>query len=184
MPEGVPNSTQRIKGKLAECEFFLEKMKESSDPQGFGYYLSAFLTALRTFVDLGLRRKHARQHAQDRALKQLRKGSCDLDFVLSSRDVEVHREGVRIWLYRPSRYPRMIPRFRGRLWGDLLLTSRSSRLTVTPRYGSKFGDGTRIALETTSPREDAGCSFLFEDSGRDVLNSCRLALDSVRSLCD
>ena len=129
----LPISDQRIKGKLAECEFFVKQMEESSDPQEFGYYLSAFLAAFRTFIDLGLMRKHAKGTPQ--ALLQLRKNSSDLDRLLHSRNVEVHREGVRIWLYRPPQ--RTIPRFRGGVWGDLLLTARNSAVSVTPKYPSR-----------------------------------------------
>jgi hypothetical protein len=181
-------SSERIKTKLAECEFFLGKMHESPDPQEFGYYLSAFLAAFRTFIDLGLMRKHAKATGADQALLQLRKNSCDLDLLLYSRNVEVHREGVRIWLYRPSRPQRMVPRYRGGLWGDLLLTARTSTVSVTPRYGSRYGDGRRVALELSAPatvlNQDARCSFIFEDSGRDVLKACSVALDAVRSLGD
>jgi hypothetical protein len=175
-------SEQRIKGKLAECEFFLKQMEESSDPQEFGYYLSAFLAAFRTFIDLGLMRKYAKGTRQ--VLLQLRKNSSDLDRLLHSRNVEVHREGVRIWLYRPPQ--RMIPRFKSGVWGDLLLTARNSTVPVTPRYRSRYGDRMREALElttpATAPNKSAKCSFIFEDSGRDVLTSCRVALNAVRSL--
>lgn len=172
-------------------------MEESTDPQEFGYYLSAFLSALKTFTVLGLMRKYAKGSSQ--ALSQLRKGSPHLDSLLSSRDVEVHREGVRIWLYRPSRSPQIIPRFKGSLWGDLLVTRRDSGAGDTSPYGSRsgrfggryrprFGDGTRVALELTRPAaastKDATCSFILEETGGDALGACRFALDAVRSLGD
>jgi len=194
-PLNIPE--ERVSGKLAECDFFLSQMKDATNVQEFGYYLSAFLSALKTFTDLGLMRTHGKGASE--ALLQLRKKSRDLDSLLSSRDVEVHREGVRIWRYKPSRGPQIVPRFKGSLWGDLLLTSRDSGAkdasSFASKYGnrfasrfgsrfrSRFGEGTRVALKLTypAPANDATCSFILEDSGADVLGSCRLALDAVRS---
>ena len=169
-------SEERIRGKLAECEFFLEQMNENADPQVFGYHLSAFLSALSTLTILGLMRNHGQN--TKRALEQLRKSASELDFLLNSRDVEVHREGVGIWLLRSNR---VSPRFRGGIWGDLWVTPRyGSR--YAPRFRSKFGDGMRVALERTSPATGARGTFIFHKSGEDVLTCSRAALDAVRPL--
>ncbi len=197
-------SDQQIKGKLAECNFFLEHMEQSRDPQELGYYLSAFLSALATFTSLGLMRQHAK--GVGRALEQPRKNSSDLDLLLQARNVEVHREGVRLWLYRApvgkrrvpasplqgrfpsSRFQSRFPRFGGGLWSSLVVTTRERRPEGVPKYPSRFGDDLRSALELTtradSPKDDPGYRFIFEDSGRDVLKSCRSALDTVRPLGD
>ena len=179
-------STQRIGVKLAECDFFLEHMKKSRESQEFGYFLSAFLSALKTFTVLGLIRKHSKNSGH--VLLQLRKNSADLDLLLDFRDVEVHGEGVRIWLYRPSRFPNMSPRFQGSLWGNLWLITRKQTVRGTSRYRPRYGEGLRVALEQTTRAgtlaDDPRHSFIFQDSGRDVLKSCRSALDAVRSLGD
>jgi hypothetical protein len=173
-------SQQRIGGKLHECEFFLEHMEDCGSPEEFGYYLSAFLAALATFTDLALRRKHGRH--SNRVLRQLRKTAADLDFLLNARDVEVHRDGVRIWLYRPSQIWGRFLGFGQGLWPSLALTRRQP----TYRYHSRFGDGVRLALERTRRNVPGqpGCSMIFEGSGRDVQTCCRNALESVRLLSE
>ncbi len=160
---------QRIKGKLEECEFFLKQMGQSHDPQEFGYHLSAFLCAFGTFTELRLRQKYNRECDQHQALRQLRKQCHDLDVLrkYDLRNVEVHREGIRIWIYRRSRPEQT-----------------TSKPAVSSRYPSRYGSGTRVTLEriTAAPDTHAGCSFIFHDSGGDVVKTCRAALDVVRSL--
>jgi hypothetical protein len=176
--QGVLVSEQRIKGKLAECEFFLDRMNESNSPQVFGYYLSAFLSAVSTLTVLGLMRNHGKSF--NGALRQLRGNSGELDFLLNSRDVEVHREGVRIWFYQNSQPQSMSPRFRGGLWGDLLLTPRHES-RYRSKFRPRFGDGMRVALERAKAAP-APNTFIFEDSGQDVVAICKAALDAVRLL--
>jgi hypothetical protein len=92
-------SDLRIRGKLAECDFFLEQMASSDDVEQFGYHLSAFLAALSTFTNLGLIRQGAKAKGVNQDLHQLRKKSREVDLLLEFRDVEVHREGVTIGGY-------------------------------------------------------------------------------------
>jgi hypothetical protein len=178
-------SEQRIRGKLLECEFFLERMGRSRNPEEFGYYLSAFLAALATFTKLGLIRKYGRHAA--RALEQLRKASPELDFLLEARDVEVHRDGVRIWLYRASQLWSRFTRFDPGLRPRLALTQRRQGPWTAYRYRSGFG-GSPVPVNLTLGAKVAeagpGYGATFGDPGRDVLMSCANALHSVRSLAD
>ena len=178
-------SEERLKGKVSECEFFLERMKGSSHVDEFGYFLSAFLSAFKSCVYLGLTRA-GKNFAQE--LQRLRDKSHDVDCLLEARDVEVHREGIHIWLFTDSGHRTANPRFRGSLWGDLLLATRNR---VGSRYGSrfrsrfqpKFGD-LRAALELTLPVTAAAStlSFIFQDSGQEVIKTCSCALEAIRSL--
>jgi hypothetical protein len=150
-------------------------MRDARSVREFGYYLSAFLTALSSFTELALIRKHGRD--KSKIFQELKHRTDGTGFLLLSRDVEVHREGVRIWLY-------------GSLWGELLRTTSISRTQNSSRYRSRYqsrfqpryGD-MRAALEITTPTDkDARCSFIFEGSGQDVFKSCVSVLDAVRSL--
>lgn len=175
-------SEQRVKGKLAECEFFIDRMSSAHDAQEFGHCLSAFLSALSSYVQLGLIRKNRKKAAA--ALDQMKQSKSRIGFLLSYRDVEVHREGVSIWSFKSSTR-KMTPRFTGGLWGDLLLTTRDIP-RFRSRFQSRFGD-LRHALEMTpmhDTQNEKVLSFVFESSGQDVLKSCRTGLEDARALIE
>jgi len=178
-------SQERITSKLAECDFFLRQMRQSREPQEFAYHMSAFLTAFSSFTQLALLRKHPRGF--EKALERLRKNSV-VDRLLDYRDVEVHREGIRIWGYDPSL--RANPRFRVGIWGDLLVTApHRSRSRDGSRFESRlpprYGGGMLRALERITPTHDlTTSSFVFEGSGLDVFELCTAGVEALRSLCD
>ena len=173
-------SLQRVQTKLDECDFFLDQLRDTHEPQAFAYQLSAFLAAFSTFVALSLIRRYPNGYKA--RLKQLRKNSPAVDRLLEFRDVEVHREGIRIWGFNQSLGA--IPRFRGSLWGDLLLTPRHSsrfRSRFESRFPPRYGSGMKRALERITPNPMRH-SFLFEDSGTDVIELCAAGLEAARLL--
>jgi hypothetical protein len=120
-------SPERVRKKIAECNFFLAQMHERQhDESEFSFCLSAFLAALSSVAWLApmaapdlKRRKQLR-----REIEHLAKTHADLRYLLSARHAEVHRDGVAITIsfgttlpakHAGFRFPNS--RFRGRLEG-------------------------------------------------------------------
>src|SRR5260370_37856459 len=122
-------SPERIRSKLDECNFFLKEMTESVNPDEFGYYLSAFLAAFKTFTELGQQCKYAKGRGN---APQFRSNPL-ITLLLDLRDIEVHREGIRIWGYTRLPLHQLIPR--KVLGGQLLETPQFESSGQTPLCG-------------------------------------------------
>jgi hypothetical protein len=90
----------RVHKKLAEADFFLDKMREQEqrlvgDREPFDYYLSAFLSAGRT-VDYRLRHEHKAIYEPWRTAWNATLSAADdglIKFMVNDRNVEVHESG-------------------------------------------------------------------------------------------
>jgi len=148
---------ERIRGKVDESRFFLECIREhEEDRYKFGFFLSAFLCALKSVADLiplvGADRNERKQLKKDVA--QLRRANPALDYLLSVRDVEVHSEGAAIVMtmgsyleLRPRGvdFPRsrFSARFEGGfhpLYGSPLRSAGSSRSVPVYKHRWRFQD--------------------------------------------
>ena len=170
----------RVRRKIQECSFFFKKMEETAnDPaEEFGFYLSAFLSALKSIEYLApladADRKRQKQIASE--LAKLRKTHPSLNYLLTVRDAEVHREGVEIVMdlvtelrltERSFNFPSArFKRVEGRARFEPRVTSRFARFDV-PLKSSIY-----------SPR--FSYTWVFRDNLRDVVQTCRESLNVLR----
>jgi hypothetical protein len=85
-----------IKCKLREADFFLHKMVEASDiPDEYGFYLSAFLSAVYSTRERLHQIGGFTKKEQSLIQQQLCSGGI-LHLLCETRNVEVHKDGIRI----------------------------------------------------------------------------------------
>src|SRR6266403_1279189 len=157
----------RLRKKLEECSFFFRKMEETADNPAneFGFYLSAFLCAIKSVVDLAplVDRNHERQVRGD--LRQLQENYPSLKYLLAVRDAEVHQEGANIKMGVST---------------DLRLTERSFnfpsarfrreyRSRFEPRVTARFD----VPVKSSIYRSMYNYVWTFRDNTRDVVQTCR-----------
>ncbi len=148
---------ERLPNKMRECAFFLGCMEQHlQEPEVFGYYLSAFLSALKSIEYL------TRSVGKDAAkkVKALRQNNRGLDFLFDARDVEVHREGVAITMTIGSRIKPPETVF------------RLPRSRFETRYESRFGSRfvPRWVDPVYQPLFSYGYTWQFADyPGRDII---------------
>lgn len=100
--EGIPE-------KVDECKFFLGMMdtyKETTPIREFLWYLSAFLCAYRSlsYRLLGVVR-HRKGSDDAKALGETLRSDRDIDLLRRLRDLEVHGDGVTVWVPPPFGNP-------------------------------------------------------------------------------
>jgi hypothetical protein len=119
--------TTRAKSKLREARFFLTLLREEAgkDSEAFSYYLSAFLGAADSVIDIG--RKEAKIKQID--FESWKTTSLDeterrlVEFMTDQRNAEVHRDGASTGVasrdtpvvFYPHVEPLPIDIFKGRL---------------------------------------------------------------------
>jgi hypothetical protein len=100
--EELKMELSRIDKKIAEAQFFLDKMTEQEtriigDKEPFDYYLSAFLNAAR-IVDYRLRHEQGAKYKPWRTAWDSRLNPKDrglMEFLRVDRNVEVHAKGSK-----------------------------------------------------------------------------------------
>lgn len=90
--------TTRAKSKLSEARFFLTLLRKEAgkDSEAFSYYLSAFLGAADSVIDIGRREAKIKQNdfeswettSLDESERSL------VDFMTKQRNAEIHRDGA------------------------------------------------------------------------------------------
>lgn len=157
-PEGVAE-------KIAECRFFLTRMKEyeaAKNVQDFLYCLSAFLSAFRATIYRASGVLHALygDNAKQNMWTQL-KASKDIWFLKDATDLEVHGDGARMWQVN------VVNRFTSR-WDP----SRRSRFVG--RLEGRFRMGPSLGV---------GSSYIqFEDHPTGVIELCHACLDRLEGI--
>ena len=164
----------RVRKKIEECSFFFRKMEETVDNPAdeFGFYLSAFLSSMKSIVDLAPLVDKKRENQFRDELRQLREDHPSLNYLLEVRDAEVHREGVDIVMGFST---------------DLKLTERSFNFPTARfkrEYRSRF-DPRVTARFDVPPRSSIYRStynyvWTFRDNTRDVVQTCRDSLNALR----
>lgn len=150
--KAVVVTPELVKSKFGEFDFFLEKMNRSNREE-FGYYLSAFLCAFRTFVEIAVRWKHGKNANQE--LQSLRSSVPVIGLLFEIRNIEAHQGSIRYWDYNSTVPRNMVAR---RNWGNQPLQSTGDEgLGQPPRY-------------------------VFEGYGTDVFDTCKTARDEVARL--
>ncbi len=101
-PEAIPE-------KVDECKFFLGLMdtyKERRPIKEFLWYLSAFLCAYRSlsYRLFGVL-KHRKGSDDAKALRETLCSDRDIDSLRRLRDLEVHGDGVTVWVPPPFGNP-------------------------------------------------------------------------------
>jgi hypothetical protein len=166
----------RVRKKIQECSFFFRKMDETAnDPaEECGFYLSAFLSALKSIEYLApLADADRKRQKQIKAeLDKLRKTHPSLNYLLTVRDVEVHREGVEIAMD---------------LVTELKLTERSfnfpsarfkrveGRARFDPRLTARFD----VPPKSSLYRPIYNYTWVFRDNPREVVQTCRESLNEL-----
>jgi hypothetical protein len=80
-------AVDRVRAKIAESKFFIDEMdKRQHHAIGFGYCLSAFLSAFKSIE----------YQLPKRTIKALRHSDEGIDFLMNQRNIEVHGAGVEI----------------------------------------------------------------------------------------
>jgi hypothetical protein len=163
-------SRARVRSKVAECHFFLRQMQEHEQVEDFRFVLSAFLSALKSVEYL----TRPYQKEISNRLCEPRTERAELDYLLSARDLEVHREGVKtvreITAYRKIRY--LGP---GRFQ---TLKANSSRVQfVNSRLRFRREQGRKIDAVTFN------YVWHFDDYPvRDAVDVCRAALEVLEGI--
>jgi bacterioferritin-associated ferredoxin len=119
------HAVERVLQKIDESRFFLRRMHEHDTLPEFGYYLSAFLSALNSVVELCAA---CSRHAAEQMMSD-----PDIAFLMTQRNVEVHRNGVDIVLrwdsirVRPTHFEREAHRFRTPRWKRFKISEQANR---------------------------------------------------------
>lgn len=150
--------------KIQECKFFIALMERyEKEPKEFGFCLSAYLSAFRSIFE---RLKNTTPEIIPR--RMVRKEVANflefspaINFLVKARNVEVHREGVRIELIR--RLDPSIPRRPGARF--------SARLT---RFEDPFCSG---------PNRRVRRAWAFREMPKaEIVTLCRDSLESSQQL--
>jgi hypothetical protein len=171
IPEIKPD---RVRKKIQECSFFFKKMDEiaNSPAAEFGFYLSAFLSALKSIEYLAplAEADRKRQRHIKAELAKLRETHPTLDHLLTIRDAEVHREGVEIIMDFAT---------------DLKLTERIFRSARFTRVEGRARFEPRVTARFDAPpksniyRSMYNQAWVFRDNPRDVVQTCRESLNQL-----
>jgi hypothetical protein len=108
-PDCKATRPERIPEKVDECEFFLGLMdayKETRPIREFLWYLSAFLCAYRSlwYRSFGVV-KHLKGRDNAKALDETLRSHRDIDWLRRLRDLEVHGNGITVWVPPPFGNP-------------------------------------------------------------------------------
>jgi len=162
---------QRVLNKVEECRFFLRCMEQhEQEPEEFGYYVSAFLSALKTveyLTPIAARQHQARVRKE---IHQLKGARPDLNYLLNARDAEVHQEGVALVMTFNSPTQLQEPGF----------VFRSARFRG--RFEGRFRSGFRLPKLKTIYEPVYRDRWWFRDFLAPVVGVCRNCLDALEGL--
>jgi len=172
---GLLIAPSRLLKKIGEAQFFLEKMRGSNEsPQELGFYLSAFLSALKSIEYLAPLTSRDRQAEIRKGISQLRDNHAALNYLLEARDAEVHREGVGLVLeslttLKVSKPTFIFPsaRFKGRYEG------RFQGRFEQPNLGQ--------SQASTVYRPVYRDVWYFENYRREVVETCRDSFHALKT---
>lgn len=164
---------ERVLKKIHEARFFFKKMEESSErAEEFGFYLSAFLSALKSVEYLApLANKNRRTQIRDE-ICQLRHNHPSLNYLLETRDAEVHREGVGIVLELGVARKLTEPSF--------IFPSARFKSRFEGRFQGRFTQSRLGASQTSSVyRPVYRDAWYFRNYPHEVVQTCRDSLDAL-----
>jgi hypothetical protein len=164
---------ERVLRKIHEARFFLKKMEELSEQaEEFGFYLSAFLSALKSVEYLApLANKSRRTQIRDE-ICQLRHDHPSLNYLLETRDAEVHRQGVGIVLELGTARKLTAPSF--------IFPSARFKNRFEGRFQGRFTRSRLGASKTTSVYQPVYYNaWHFLDYSHEVVQTCRDSLDAL-----
>jgi hypothetical protein len=164
---------QRVLKKIQEAGFFLKKMEQlNAQADEIGFYLSAFLSALKSVEYLApLANKNRRTQIRDE-IYQLRHNHPSLNYLLETRDAEVHREGVEIVLELGAARKLTKPSF--------IFPSARFKSRFEGRFQGRFTPSRLGASQTSSIYQPVyRDAWYFRDYSHEVVQTCRDSLDAL-----
>ncbi len=159
----------RVRKKIRECLFYVEKMEEAANDPGeeFGFYLSAFLSSLKSIENLAPLADHKRQMEIRNEIRNLRNNHPPLNYLLTVRDAEVHREGVQIVMD-------LMAAFRRPQHGFTFPSARR-RLEGAARFQSRFES--RFSVRSSIYQPFYRHTWVFPDNAQEVVHTCQDSLN-------
>ena|SRR2546426_1974441 len=165
------------KRKLRETEFFLKKLKaegsSGSAGETFSFYLSAFLSALKSTIEIT--RKEMTSSAVDKWLAKLPTMDQEyLSFLIDQRNKEIHLRGARIETASRRRSRVLVPTVQPLSYSDLADSSE----TVFGPIDQKSG----LPLYIEVAREEVVHVLRIKSKRHVAIAVCARAVELLRTL--